>query len=253
MAELKLEDGGRLGYFWPLEGAGELDLDADPLRGWVRREEGTTMVDFLDENPYQPGTMDPPQFDALVGVLQGGNVLLLELQGTHRTLAFGAQASWGRVTARTVVESIDLQRMRSERIRGLRADFLGVGRWAGMRSITERWTYGEDRLVNGWSMTLSESEAERIALANSRVLSLTSKWSVKGSDDRRVITAPVSVSCEARTPRPVWHLLLPLIQVQELLQLSYDGSVLASSGAAEMDLDAGVRPGTGSSRCGTEF
>lgn len=137
MADLDLTDGGRLGYFWPVTDTPPRLNDDEPLRGWVRRDGGSTLLDFLDEDPFARRGVDLPHHDALVGVLQGGSVLLLELRTTNGSVALGAQASWVRCSARTVLDGVDVGRLRSNRIQSLRADFLGVGRWAGMRTGEE--------------------------------------------------------------------------------------------------------------------
>lgn len=112
-----------------------------------------------------------------------------------------------------------------------------------MRTGEEHWEHDDDGLVKGFSLALTTHESQTAALPNSRQLTLSSEWSVEGADDRRVITAPVSVTCEAKRPRPTWDLLQPLVHVQDLLNLAYQGSVLAASGAGIADLEPAQRPG----------
>lgn len=244
MVDLDLTDGGRLGYFWPVTDTVPNLEDDEPLRGWLRRTGRETLLDVLDEDPIARHGIDLPHFGGLVGVLQGGSVLLLEVRTTNASVAFGAQASWLRCSSRTVLEDVDVERLRSNRLRSLRADFLGIGYWAGMRSTNEDWDYDSDGLVKGFSLALTSDERLTVPLTKGLQLTLSSEWNVGGTDDRRVITAPVSVTCRATVPRPTWDLLRPLVQVQDLLNVAYQGSVLATSGAGVADLEPDKRPGT---------
>jgi hypothetical protein len=245
MATFSLESDGRLGYFWPL-GDEPPRLDDDPLRGWVRRDD-TTLVDVLDEAAQFPAE-GPPNYRALAGALQGGSVLLLDVRfETSSRVLGGAQASWARYSARTVLDDVDLVRLRSDRVRRLRANFFGVGRWAGMKSGRESWDTGTDGIVRGYSLSLSTPEVDSHVIGGGRRLTLSSAWSVGGSEEQRLISAPVSVECESARPVRSWSLLEPLLRVQDLLSLAYGGSVLAETGAGVADLRPADRPGTDAS------
>lgn len=93
MADLDLTDGGRLGYFWPVTEAPPRFDDDEPLRGWIRRDGDSTLLDLLDEDPFERRGIDLPHYGALVGLLQGGSILLLEVRTTNASVAFGPQAS----------------------------------------------------------------------------------------------------------------------------------------------------------------
>jgi hypothetical protein len=242
MATLSLEGEGLLGHFWPL-GDSPPNLNDEPLHGRVRRSEGT-LLDVLDTGTHF-GPDGPPNHRALAGALQGESVLLLDVQFETSSRALGgARASWARYSAGTVLEGVDLFRLRSDRVRRLRANFFGVGRWAGMQRGRESWDTGDDGIVRGFSLMLSTPEKETQPIGGGRVLTLSSAWTVGGSEEQRVISAPVSIECEAARPAPSWSLLEPLLRVQDLLGLAYGGSVLAETGAGVADLRPGGRPGT---------
>jgi hypothetical protein len=73
-------------------------------------------------------------------------------------------------------------------------------------------------------------------------LKLDSTWHVDGPDDRRTINAPLVVGTSSRTPRK-WHdHLVPLLAVQDLINLAHEGFVPAEQARVEFKVEDDGRP-----------
>ena len=73
-------------------------------------------------------------------------------------------------------------------------------------------------------------------------LKLDSTWHVDGPDDRRTINAPLVVGTSSRTPRK-WHdHLVPLLAVQDLINLAHEGFVPAEQARVEFKIEDDGRP-----------
>ena len=245
MVLIDVLDSGTLGFFWSVHGhAPDLGSDPEPEseRGYVKRDQGWVRVDVLDEDPISSlqafglqRPADPP--DALVASMPEDGALFLEVQGPGISHRFGgSRASSKQYMARTVIGGVPLDRLRTSSLLGLRANFHGIGRWAGMSATQETWRQGSDSRVQGWSVTLGGSDDVSHRLPGGRKLVLSTTWSVDGPTDRRTVSAPVVVGCESRRPVDVWELLRPVLQVQDLLGFAYGGFVAADGGTAQLDL-----------------
>ena len=160
-------------------------------------------------------------------MLQSQAVLLLETAPvTSSRVIVGARASWKRYRG-TVIENVDIGRLRSVRLLSLRADFYGAGMWAGMSASQEQWAT-EGKRVKGFSMEVSNTDVVRANLPSSREIGISTTWRVDGPADRRVIGAPVTIECRSSKPVEVWTVLQPLLRAQDLLSLCYGGFVEAT-------------------------
>lgn len=231
-------DVGSLGFFWPIEAATNLDLDSDPLRGHLRKVGHWAVLEALEEDVEAAWLRyNPASHDAVAGVLVDHSVMLLEVQsGGHIHNFGGFKASVQRHEARTVLNHIPLDRLRSEKLTAMQARFLGISHWAGMSAVTEKFEHDQHGRGKAWSVRVESTSSASARLRGGGILTIEPHWRTEGRAEYRTVTAPIAISCRFPTPRPVWDLLKPLAQVQDLLSFLHGGFVAAQSGTASLHL-----------------
>lgn len=229
---------GAIGFFWPvLDRIPNLDED-EPERGHARIEEQWATVDVLEENVEEAWLPDyEPAPQAIVALMPDTAAVLLEVLPPSRTRhIIGLRASSARYRARTVIGGLDVTRLRTTEPLALHANFHGIGAWADLSSLTESQTKTPGGRLDTWTIQLKSSGRRVVTISEGRQLVLSAHWSVGGSPDRRILDTPVTIGCEGPRPKPTWDLLQPLLHVQNLLNVAFDGFVTAAAGPANMRL-----------------
>lgn len=231
-------EAGSLGYFWTLDSGERLDLESDPLRGYLRTHGQWVMLETLEEDVEEAWLREhQPQPQAVVGVLVNQPVLLLEVRPAGFAHSFGGfQASVQRFEARTVIAGLPPDRLISSNLRSMKARFLGISQWAGMLAVTEKVELDDRNRGKSWTVRAESSEPVSARLRGGGSLQVEAGWRTEGAKDRRVVAAPIEITCWFPTPRPAWDLLGPLARVQDLLSFLFGGYVSADSGTATLHL-----------------
>ena len=124
----------------------------------------------------------------------------------------------------------------------MKARFLGVSRWAGMSAITETVEWDEFSRGKSWTARAESPDAVRSRLRGGGSLLVEAGWRTEGETDRRVVAAPIEISCVYPSARPVWSVLEPLVRVQDLLSFLYGGFISAHSGTVSLHLRTSAEP-----------
>lgn len=103
-------------------------------------------------------------------------------------------------------------------------------------SAAEEHSEPEQGRLRSWSVRLAGGKPLSQKLPGGRTLLMSATWRVDRPGDKLLISAPVSIGCESRTPTDVWELLRPLLHVQDLLGFAFDGFVAAEGGRARPHL-----------------
>jgi hypothetical protein len=228
---------GSLGLFW----TGEQDESgAVQLRGYLDRDAGWARLQALEERDV-PLLLDQPAPEQIIGRVPKTSVLLLELPrpSTSRVLA-GYRASTTTFRARTLVADVPLDRVLSNRVLALQADFLGITHWAGLQPIVSEADHDEAGRATAYRLALAAHEPLIVYISGSRTLELSVDWNVSGSPDAPTVYAPVTVTSRSKRPRPVWDLLQALLRVQELISLAHSAFVPASGGRCIPEISVGT-------------
>lgn len=228
---------GSVGLFWPdFISAPE---GTDPLRGHLVREQAWVTFQALDERDVFTGfgedQDDPPSH--MAGLSPLTSIVLLEIPPPSWTSVFGGyRASTRTYRARTAIGGVPIDRLKTHRLSTLEAQFLGITWWAGQRPIETSRTTDEDGRIKTLDLHLGEAPAVSARLSRGRDLTMSSTWSTQGGEDTSTIYAPITFTCSARRPVEIIDLLVPLLRVQDLLNLAYSTYLHASGGAAGVDL-----------------
>ncbi|MGI5284651.1 HEPN domain-containing protein [Nonomuraea polychroma] len=233
---------GSLGFFWPFTKKVPR-LNGDPERGYVRRDGGWLLIETLDENVKKKYSQRKAEGapEAIAALMPEKSALLLEVVGSGWTTRSGYRASSKRYRARTIIGDIPFDRLKSARVTGVEARFHGVSDWAGVSAAKESMTPGDDGRPKSWTLTLSATEAQNHKISHGREVVLSTTWRVDGDQDRRIASAPVTLACSSKRPRDIWDLLQPMLFVQDLLSLAWEGFVAAADGAADLHLSSADR------------
>lgn len=226
---------GAVGYFWP-----DADDSRDALSGHVRLgPEGQLLVDVLsplgkEVSPF----MEPGQVPhSLMAATSVSGALFLDVTGVrHQNVFGGGRPNTRQYRCGAVVIDAPIHRLRSHNVQSLTAFFPGIGRWAGLSGAHESTVTKENGHLQSWTVRLESSDDLTENLPGGKRLSLSTHWEVDGPVDRRVLYAPVSLTVSSSRPTSWVNLIKPLMSIQGLVSLAYDGLVLADGGWAELDL-----------------
>lgn len=231
-------------------------LDGAPNEyGWIVRAGSWVHVDTINDDPetqlFEDDEGGGPYPTALLGRLPAATLVALEVQDRGGTVVIaGEQASTRRYRARTVAANVPLARLRSSDVRSMSAHFFGMDMFTRQGRPNEQWDYSPDKRVRGYRLTLDDSTPSMSAsLTRGRTLYVSSRWSVGGTEMDRRITVPTTFAVECRRPVPVFEVLRPLVQLQDLLGLLYQGFLPAHRADLELDLRPDPRAGDRRAPC----
>ncbi|MER5648106.1 HEPN domain-containing protein [Streptosporangium sp. NPDC002524] len=228
---------GGLGHFWPFH-ASKPNFRKQPERGYIHRDKGWLMIETLDERPWAARLDEEKEGNprGIAAMLSERSILLLEAQWAGSTQRSGYRVSSRRYRARTAIGRIPVDELQSSKLLGITANFHGIGTWAGLTATEESHESNKDGRLESWTVTLKSPPSTNHGTSRGRILSLSTTWKVGGAEDRRQLSAPVSITCKSVRPRDLWDLLQPVLHIQNMLNLAWEGFVTASSGSAELHL-----------------
>lgn len=233
---------GGIGFVWPFVAGAKPSLDSEPESGFIQTTEMWASLECLESDAQAAWLRDdkeePPvqAFAIITSKLHG---LLLEIQRRSWTRNIGGyRASVKRYSGRTFVADVPFERLRSLRLVSLRASFIGMSGWAGASAKREMLETDKRGRGKSWSVHLESPPGQSALLLRGRTIAVEFDWRAEGPLDRRIISTPVGIKCEARGPtaEPI-DLVGPLLRVQDLMSYAYSGFVEAESGRASLDLD----------------
>lgn len=229
---------GGLGFFvkpttWPPNIAGEVE------RGWIQIGDGEVRLDVLEEDPSSGWPADPlPIPKSVVGVLSAGAVMMLEISPRIPTIRMGNYCvSTARYHARSILGNLDLDHVKSDRLRSLSASFALSSRWDGLPRLQEEWVQDEVGRAVSWTGRTPNASEYSANLTDDRRLTVLADWSVDGSHQERRVSQLTRFTVESSSPQELWDLMEPLLIVQDLINVAHGGFVAAETGRAVADLD----------------
>lgn len=240
-------DEGSIGYFW-ISTSGEVpEMDQSAAeRGFARRDEGWARVSTLDERSLNQRAFSFSESseapEAVVGMMPDfAGVFLEHLQPSSSQVFGGQGASTNGYRARTVIGGVSLRRLMSCRPIGIEAHFEGIDRWAGFSATKEEYRFHPDgQRLQSWNVTLEGDPDHEFStrLSGGRSLEVGPHWQASGPTHHRDLAASIAVGCVTRRPADTWHVLEPVLRVQDLLNFVFDGFVEASTGSGTFKMRA---------------
>ncbi|GAB5900760.1 hypothetical protein OKHIL_65690 [Mycolicibacterium mageritense] len=236
---------GTLGHFW-MNFADVYDLDkADD--GYVR---------LADDDLFHIGTLRTREFnsgfgtkrerlpmpDAIYAMTNVTRSIFFDIAGVSQSNAMGERASTQTVRTRGVIVNVPLAALKDDKFLAVELEIPQVTRWAGLTSIHEETVPHSGNRAKQYKAETVEVDPLELDIRRGFSLKLDSTWHVDGPDDRRTINAPLVVATSSRTPRK-WHdHLVPLLAVQDLINLAHEGFVPAEQARVEFKIEDDGRP-----------
>ncbi|WP_374207092.1 hypothetical protein [Mycolicibacterium sp. OfavD-34-C] len=154
----------------------------------------------------------------------------------------GERASTQTVRTRGVIVNAPLSALKDDKFLAVELEIPQVTRWAGLTSIREDIVPPSGSRGKQFKAETVEVDPLELEVRRGFNLKLDSTWHVDGPDDRRTINAPLVVGTSSRRPRK-WHEhLIPLLAVQDLINLAHEGFVPAEKARVEFKIEDDGRP-----------
>lgn len=231
---------GTLGHFWlKFEDVYKLDKAAD---GYVR---------LVDNELFHIGTLRTrevnggfglnerlPMPDAVYAMTNVTRSIFFDIAGVSQSNVMGERASTQTVRTRGVIVNAPLSALESDEFLTVELEIPQVTRWAGLTSIVEK-AEGKPKQYSAKTVVVQPIELD---IRRGFTLRLDSTWHVDGPDDRRTINAPLVVATVAKRPRSWREHLVPLISIQDLINLAHEGFVPAEQATVEFQIDDDGHP-----------
>ncbi|MFC3736967.1 ApeA N-terminal domain 1-containing protein [Paractinoplanes deccanensis] len=230
---------GVMGWFWP-GFDGPKDTDSDYERGYLSLTAPDTFeLKTLDEDSFRDELLSHLPYPRLItGSTEHGTVLLLDFKGAGQKIRMGGAASARHYRGRTILRDVPIEKIRSERLKSISAHFFGISSWFGLSTSVESLGHRDDGKLKSFTIAVESQPEQSIRLSGGRELVLSAHWYTRGSTDKRIIHAPVELSCRSvGRAESLWNLRQPLLRVQDLLSFCYEGFIAAESGRATPDVD----------------
>jgi hypothetical protein len=236
---------GTLGHFWMNFGdVYNLDKAAD---GYVQ---------FADDNLFHIGTLRTRQYrsefgtnrdrlplpDAIYAMTNVTRSIFFDIAGVSQSNVMGERASTQTVRTRGVIVNVPLAALKNDKFLTVELEIPQVTRWAGLTSIREEIVPPSGNRAKQYKAETVDVEPLELDIRRGFRLKLDSTWHADGPDDRRTINAPLVVGTSSRTPRK-WHdHLVPLLAVQDLINLAHEGFVPAEQARVEFKMEDDGQP-----------
>ncbi|MEU5675384.1 hypothetical protein ABZ749_34855 [Micromonospora sp. NPDC047753] len=227
---------GSVGYFSPL---GTLPHDPTTDRpGHIRwvEEEGLFRIDTLLENRNEVrATESSPVPHTLVGRTSSSGIVatgVLRRNVSHNTARHRVSTATYRAT--TLMHGLDPGSLTKPGVTEVSIRIPGITNWAGISALTESHTSTDDGRALSYSIEVQAPEDIVLTLNGGRSLAVSAHWESTGPDDRRLIFAPIELSCRSKRPKEYYDLREPLLRIQELVSLAYEGMTIAEGGTVDL-------------------
>ncbi|QYL17992.1 hypothetical protein [Mycolicibacterium pallens] len=236
---------GTLGHFW-MNFADVYNLDkADD--GHVR---------LADDDLFHIGTLRTRKFnngfgtsrerlpmpDAIYAMTNVTRSIFFDIAGVSQSNVMGERASTQTVRTRGVIVNVPLSALKDDKFLTVELEIPQVTRWAGFTTIREESVPPSGNTGKQYRAQTVEVNPLEVEIRRGFSVKLDSTWHVDGPDDRRTINAPLVVGTSSRTPRR-WHdHLVPLLSVQDLINLAHEGFVPAEQARVEFKIEDDGRP-----------
>ncbi|MCV7303531.1 hypothetical protein H7J93_28350 [Mycobacterium barrassiae] len=236
---------GTLGHFW-MNFADVYDLDK-ATDGYVK---------LGDDDFFHIGTLRTRQYnsefgtnrerlalpDTIYAMTNVTRSIFFDVAGISQSNVMGERASTQTVRTRGVIVNVPLASLKDDQFLAVELEIPQVTRWAGLTSIREESVPPGGSRAKQYKAETVEVEPLELEIRRGLSLKLDSTWHVDGPDDRRTINAPLVVGTSSRRPRK-WHdHLVPLLAVQDLINLAHEGFVPAEQARVEFKMEDDGRP-----------
>lgn len=236
---------GALGHFWmELADVYHLDKSTD---GYVRLSNDnffhiSTLRTREYINEFGRNHDRLPWPDVIFAMTNSTRAIFFDVAGVSQSNVVGQRASTQTVRTRGIVVNVPFAVLKDDKFLAVDLEIPQVTRWAGLTSIRETLTPAAAGGSKQYRAETVDVQPLELDIRRGFRLKLDSTWHVDGPDDKRTINAPLVIGTSSRTPRK-WHdHLVPLLSVQDLINLAHDGFVPAERATVEFQIEDDGQP-----------
>ncbi|MDT5113015.1 MAG: hypothetical protein QOE20_4905 [Mycobacterium sp.] len=239
---------GTLGHFWPdLAHVNDLDHASS---GYVRlRDDNRFDIETLTTHEVLSVRVRDRRSDnftlpdAIFAATHGAGCVFFDINGYSSNSVIGAtRASIETYKSGAVLAGMNLQDIASFGLKRIEVSFPEVIFWSGLGGVAEQVERDKDGRVQSYSAQLRSANPRIAPKRHGITLSLSSRWSASGPRDGKLISNPLTVVTNSDRPKDWWDHLRPILAVQDLINMSFQGFVSADVGTAVIDTKSAERP-----------
>lgn len=212
---------GVIGTFQPLVAEG-----LDPGPGMLKLTDEHAEVTFTASEHHLNDHLLPQDCRAIFGETEVGDVLMLSI--SQRGGSWGSLRT-ARYRSQCLVLDPPAQEVDDDTVVAVQLHYYGLSGWSGERRLSDE-PLVENGEVVGWTAELRWDAGVRIPMHDGYTLRFSSGHTVAGPYDRRTLTAPLVITIESDSRRPVEQHLRRLDAVHALLAVAHRDKPLASGG-----------------------
>lgn len=238
---------GTLGHFWPDLSDGT-DLNRASA-GYVRLREGnrfdietlTTKDVIRLRGPLQDaGPITLPE--AIFAATNSAGCIFFDHFGYSASSIIAAtRASTQTYRTRAVLAGLNLNNIASANFTRFQVMFPEVIYWSELGGVHEETETDTQGRVQSYKAQLRSANPRVSPKRLGITTALSSKWSASGPRDGRLISNPLTVTTQSDRPKSWRDHIQPIMAVQDLINLAYQGFVPASEGTADIETKSGEK------------
>jgi hypothetical protein len=236
---------GTLGHFWT--DVNDAYNYSNANDGYVRLVEDSVFhIDTLRTRQYLAafGTNEPYLVNpaAVYAITAAAPAVFFDSAGISRENVWGDGASTQNIRMRGVVTGVPLDNIVDSKFVRVEVSIPEVTRWSGLIGMTEKYEIGRQGRGNSWSAQTQHFDPIEVEIRRGHKLVLTTTWSVEGPPDKRIVRSPLEIGSISERPLRWQEHLRPLMAVQDLINLAYQGFVPAEQANVQFKYKDGNPP-----------
>jgi hypothetical protein len=174
---------------------------------------------------------------AIYGSTKPAGAVFYDVAGlSSNNIIGGVRASSTAYRLRSVLCGVNLRNIASDKLTRMLVTFPRIMFWSGIGGVATK--VEKDELGRSLSIEARLRSAKDISAPTRRgiKLSFSSHWSIEGPDDVRLLKNPLAVITESAKPKDWWDHLEPILAVQDLIDMAYQGFVVGDVGTADIEV-----------------
>jgi hypothetical protein len=232
---------GTTGHFWT--NIDDVLKLAEAANGHVElKDDGLLHIETLTSlelvrSLYASSTATREIPRAIYGSTKPAGAVFYDVAGlSSNNIIGGVRASSAAYRLRSVLCGVNLRNVASDKLTRMLITFPKVTFWSGIGGVVTK--VEKDELGRSQSVDAKLRSAKVISAPVRRgiKLSFSSHWSITGPDDVRVLKNPLAVITESARPKDWWDHLELILAVQDLINMAYQGFVVADVGTADIEV-----------------
>lgn len=238
---------GTVGHFW-MDLAYVKDLKSADS-GYVRlHDDGHFWIELLathraSSNWPVANDAPPDSVETLYAATHAAGCVFFDAIEAENARIMGAtRASITKYRSGGLLAGLYLRDVASDKFTEMQVTFPGVLFWSGIGGVKGISEKDEEARAVSYSVSLRSAQPRETPERRGVTVSLASRWSVSGPEDNKLLSNPLTVTTRSRKPRSWIDHVTPILAIQNLISLGFQGFVAADVGTARIETFSAERP-----------